>query len=138
MMLRDMPTFRTPGVYVEEAPSQSRPIEGVETSVAAFVGIASGGPLNEPVECVSWAGFVRAFGEAASPDAYLAPAVYGFFLGGGTRCWVVRAARPLTAALDALAAVDDVPMLCVPDVTALGGDVAEVVAHCESRGDRMA
>ena len=38
-----MPTYLTPGVYVEEVPSASKPIEGVSTSVAAFVGLAPGG-----------------------------------------------------------------------------------------------
>lgn len=32
-------TYLTPGVYVEEVPSASKPIEGVGTSVAAFVGL---------------------------------------------------------------------------------------------------
>ena len=45
-----MPTYLTPGVYVEEVPSASKPIEGVGTSVAAFVGLAPGGPLNTPVQ----------------------------------------------------------------------------------------
>jgi hypothetical protein len=35
--------YLSPGVYVEEVPSGSRPIEGVGTAVAAFVGFA---PLN--------------------------------------------------------------------------------------------
>ena len=34
-----MPTYLTPGVYVEEVPSASKPIEGVSTSIAAFVGL---------------------------------------------------------------------------------------------------
>ena len=33
-----MPPYRHPGVYVKEVPSGSKPIEGVATSVAAFVG----------------------------------------------------------------------------------------------------
>jgi hypothetical protein len=33
-------------IYVEEVPSANRPIEGVATSVAAFVGLAPGGPPN--------------------------------------------------------------------------------------------
>ena len=37
-----MPTYLTPGVYVEEIPAQSKPIEGVGTSIAAFVGLAPG------------------------------------------------------------------------------------------------
>jgi phage tail sheath protein FI len=36
-------TYLTPGVYVEEVSSGSRPIEAVGTAVAAFVGLA---PLN--------------------------------------------------------------------------------------------
>ncbi len=36
-----------PGVYVEEIPSGSKPIEGVATSVAAFVGKATKGPVGE-------------------------------------------------------------------------------------------
>ena len=31
-----MPTYLTPGVYVEEVPSANKPIEGVSTSVAAL------------------------------------------------------------------------------------------------------
>ena len=34
---------RSPGVYVEEVSSGSRPIEGVGTAVAAFIGLGEGG-----------------------------------------------------------------------------------------------
>ena len=43
-----MPQYLSPGVYVEEVDSGSRPIEGVGTAVAAFVGLAEKGPTNEP------------------------------------------------------------------------------------------
>ena len=33
-----MPTYLSPGVYVEEMEPGARPIEGVGTAVAAFVG----------------------------------------------------------------------------------------------------
>ena len=36
-----MPTYLSPGVYVEEVEAGARPIEGVGTAVAAFVGLAS-------------------------------------------------------------------------------------------------
>ena len=36
-----MPTYLSPGVYVEEVEAGSRPIEGVGTAVAAFVGLAA-------------------------------------------------------------------------------------------------
>ena len=43
-----MPTYLSPGVYVEEVASGSKPIEGVGTAVAAFVGMAPKGPANQP------------------------------------------------------------------------------------------
>jgi uncharacterized protein len=92
-----MPSYLTPGVYVEEVPSASKPIEGVGTSVAAFVGLAPGGPLNTPVQISNWTQFARTFGDPTRDDgspymrgAYLAYAVAGFFDNGGSMCWVVR------------------------------------------------
>jgi hypothetical protein len=40
--------YLSPGVYVEEVPAASKPIEGVGTSTAAFVGLAPGRPVNTP------------------------------------------------------------------------------------------
>src|SRR4051812_27932593 len=92
-----MPTYLTPGVYVEEVPSSSKPIEGVGTSIAAFVGLAPGGPVNTPMRISNWTQFSTIFGDPSNPDngpfmegAYLAHAVYGFFLNGGGVCWIVR------------------------------------------------
>src|SRR5918995_168021 len=92
-----MPTYLTPGVYVEEVPSASKPIEGVSTSVAAFVGLAPGGPVNTPMRISNWTQFAKIFGDPNEPDngpfmdgAYLAHSVYGFFQNGGGLCWVVR------------------------------------------------
>ena len=92
-----MPTYLTPGVYVEEVPSTSKPIEGVGTSIAAFVGLAPGGPVNTPMRISNWTQFAKIFGDPNEPDngpfmegAYLAHSVYGFFQNGGGLCWVVR------------------------------------------------
>jgi phage tail sheath protein FI len=92
-----MAQYLTPGVYVEEIPSQSKPIEGVSTSVAAFVGRAPFGPVNTPVRLSNWSQFERTFGNPNDPSqgpymkgAYLAHALYGFFHNGGTVCYVVR------------------------------------------------
>jgi phage tail sheath protein FI len=41
-------TYLDPGDYVEEVDSGSRPIEGVGTSIAAFIGLKRGGPLDNP------------------------------------------------------------------------------------------
>lgn len=46
-------TYLSPGVYVEEVDSGSRPIEGVGTSIAAFIGLAPGGPLDSPARRVA-------------------------------------------------------------------------------------
>ena len=76
-----MPTYLTPGVYVEEVPSANKPIEGVSTSIAAFVGLAPGGPVNTPMRISNWTQFAKIFGDPNEPDngpfmegAYLAHA----------------------------------------------------------------
>lgn len=84
-----MPQYLSPGVYIEEVESGSRPIEGVGTSVAAFVGFAAKGPFNEPTLVTNWTQFTTVFGEFVE-GTYLASAVYGFFANGGGLCYVVR------------------------------------------------
>jgi phage tail sheath protein FI len=84
-----MPTYLSPGVYVEEMEAGSRPIEGVGTAVAAFVGLAAKGPLNEATLVTNWTQFSGLFGEFVE-GAYLAHAVYGYFQNGGGACYVVR------------------------------------------------
>ncbi|WP_326766749.1 phage tail sheath family protein [Streptomyces sp. NBC_01591] len=84
-----MPSYLSPGVYVEEIESGSRPIEGVGTSVAAFVGFAQKGPFDEPTLITNWSQFAGTFGDFVD-GTYLASAVYGFFANGGGVCYVVR------------------------------------------------
>ena len=107
-----MPTYLTPGVYVEEVPSTSKPIEGVGTSIAAFVGLAPGGPVNTPVRISNWTQFAKIFGDPNEPDngpfmegAYLGHSVYGFFQNGGALCWVVRVGAPENGAARPVAAL---------------------------------
>ena len=50
--------YLSPGVYVEEVEAGSRPIEGVGTAVAAFVGLAARGPTNTPTLVTNWSQFV--------------------------------------------------------------------------------
>ena len=84
-----MPTYLSPGVYVEEVEAGSRPIEGVGTAVAAFVGLAAQGPFNTPTLVTNWSQFTQTFGEFIE-GSYLAHSVYGYFLNGGGACYVVR------------------------------------------------
>ena len=93
-----MPTsYLTPGVYVEEVPSSNKPIEGVGTAVAAFVGLAPGGPVNKAMRISNWTQFATIYGDPENPlngpfmeGAYLAHAVYGFFQNGGSLAWIIR------------------------------------------------
>jgi uncharacterized protein len=84
-----MPTYLSPGVYMEEVSSGSKPIEGVGTAVAAFVGFCEKGPVNEPTLVTNWTQYVATFGEFVE-GSYLAHSVYGYFLNGGGAAYVVR------------------------------------------------
>jgi uncharacterized protein len=84
-----MPNYLSPGVYVEEVEAGSRPIEGVGTAIAAFVGLAKKGPADTPMLVSNWTQFTETFGDFME-DFYLAHAVYGYFLNGGGNCYVVR------------------------------------------------
>ena len=89
-----------PGIYIQEF-TPGAPIQGVGTSTAAFIGTASMGPVNQPTFITSWDEFQNVFGgfinEAPNlgyaQRSWLAPAVYGFFLNGGTGCYIVRAVK---------------------------------------------
>ena len=93
-----MAEYLSPGVYIEETQSGPRPIEGISTTTAAFVGFAPNGPANTPVFIANWQQFKETFGTTdargeKSPfmdGAYLAQSVYAYFNNGGTRCYVVR------------------------------------------------
>ena len=84
-----MPSYLSPGVYVEEVPAATRPIEGVGTAIAGFVGFATTGPTNEPTLVTNWQQFVDTFGDMAEEFA-LGKSVYGFFNNGGGRAYIVR------------------------------------------------
>ena len=93
-----MPEYLSPGVYIQEVDSGPRPIEGVGTATAAFVGFAAAGPANRPVLITNWSQYVNTFGsleEGGSrnphvPGSYLSHSIYGYFLNGGGRCYVTR------------------------------------------------
>jgi len=98
-----MPTYLHPGVYVEEIPSGSRPIEGVGTSTAAFVGYTTKGPVAEPTLLFKWSDYEEQFGgirdlgksDTGDPMGF---AVYSFFQNGGTAAYIVRAITEGSAA----------------------------------------
>ena len=81
------PTY--PGVYIEEVSSGVRTITGVPTAIAAFIGRAYRGPVDEPVRVQNWGDFERAFG-GLRLGYPLGNAVYDFFRNGGGEALVVR------------------------------------------------
>ncbi|HEX5757585.1 MAG TPA: phage tail sheath subtilisin-like domain-containing protein [Thermoanaerobaculia bacterium] len=136
-----------PGVFLEEVATGVRSIEGVATSVAAFVGTFPQGPLDRPVQVLSLADFVRVFGD---PDEACAACdgVRRLFLNGGTAAYVVRVAAATAAALCgtradgtglfALDSVDLFNLLCLPAAADLPPAELRAVytaaaAYCEER-----
>lgn len=135
-----MATYTWPGVYVEEVPSAIKPIAGVGTSTAGFIGVSaditdawdrtkrSGMPVlptgtaytqvaaGSPQPLNSWTDFTTRFGDIQAANQYLAQAVYGFFNNGGTRCWVTRvtSADDVTDALERFESIDEIAIVAVP------------------------
>lgn len=96
------PTY--PGVYIEEVPSGARPIVGVATSVAAFVGRTKKGSIDAAIRCFSFADFERKCGGLWN-ESELGHSVFQFFLNGGGEALICRvvsahelATDPATAA----------------------------------------
>ena len=84
-----MTEYLAPGVYIEEVPFKSHPIEGVPTSTAAFIDIFEQGPISKAVKIDSFADFERVFGGLyrRSEASY---AIRQYYLNGGRVAWVVR------------------------------------------------
>jgi hypothetical protein len=97
-----VPEYLSPGVYIKEVDSGPRPIEGVGTAMAAFIGFAAySAPedTNRPILVTNWSQYLERFGrlDAATgqrqphvPGKFLSHAVYGYFLNGGGRCYVTN------------------------------------------------
>lgn len=155
-----MPVYLAPGVYVEEVPG-TPPIAGVGTSTAAFIGevdttapfqmpLKAGSAtdrftvaaLNTAVLVTNFDQFKNNFGSFQAGNQVLAHAVFGFFLNGGNRCYVIRVADldnagEVTNALLQLAKIDEIAIVAAPG--ALTADVQlAVIEHCEGLQDRFA
>ena len=93
-----MAEYLSPGVYVEEYDSGTKPMEGISTSVAGFIGMAvRGQTVGAPNLVTSFADYKRKFGGYLSENAYgsyryLPYSVEQFFQNGGSRCYVMRVA----------------------------------------------
>ncbi len=150
------PQSGPPGVYIQEVSGGSRPIFPVGTSTAGIVGIspkskqnstaiAAGDLKAEAVD--NWTQFrslhFSATDPAGEPDewTHLSYAVYGFFLNGGRRCWVVDmgtddGAAQLKSALDVLATVGEIAILAAPGLTT-DAHYAQIKSHMDEQSDRV-
>lgn len=140
-----MPQYLTPGVYVEELMGGTRPIEGVGTNVAAFVGSlnSADAPSGEPIAVNNWTQYTSLF-QSEGPSSVLSLAVYGFFLNGGLRCYVLNVGpggtltgTPARPGLSALEAIDEIAIVAAPGFTDAASYDA-VLSHCELMKDRVA
>lgn len=86
-----MPEYLAPGVFIEEIERGPRPIEGVSTSTAAFLGETERGPTR-PRLVTSFNEFTRLFGIAAGEGNFMPYSVSGFFENGGRRAYICRIA----------------------------------------------
>lgn len=126
-----MGEYLSPGVFVEEKSSGTKPIAGVGTSTGAFVGIAEKGPIGEARLITNWTQFVNTFGSFIE-NGYLAYGVFHFFNEGGSKCYVVRTCHYTGTAKDAKASTgtldDATPEKCM-----------QVTASSEGKwGDKIA
>lgn len=147
-----MATYQAPGVYVEEVELGAKPIAGVGTSVAAFIGETQTGNAYQdiPTLVTSWGDFVAKFGRYTDEAPYMAPAVFSFFLNGGTTAYIIKTADGTDSAimgtdggpgartgLAALNDIDEVTIVVAPGITA-SAVVKALIAHCELQKDRIA
>ncbi|MFN8073818.1 MAG: phage tail sheath subtilisin-like domain-containing protein [Kineosporiaceae bacterium] len=140
-----MPLYLTPGVYVEEMPATTRPIEGVGTSTLAVVGSVTSAeaPVGVPVAVGNWAQYLRTF-KPTGPSTPLTLAVFGFFANGGQRVYVLNVGEGGTLAgttrrpgLSALEEIDEIAIVAAPGYTDVASYEA-LISHCESLRDRVA
>lgn len=120
-----MPEYLSPGIYVEEVDRGPKPIEGVGTAMAVFVGFTEKAQITERVDgelvtrdllgkpqlITNWTQYVERFGNFVD-GAYLPHAVYGYFMNGGSRCYVLSV-RTIPKAQAALLNADGRPQLIV-------------------------
>ena len=99
---------RYPGVHVQEMSTGPSPIAALPTAIAAFVGRAPRGPVDEPVTVHSPAEFTRLFG-APWTEGTLGHGVRDYFANGGQVAIVVRAHRA-TAGRSGIARLDAGPL----------------------------
>ena len=139
-----MPNYLAPGVYMEELSSGNRPIAPVSTSVAAFIGVAQKGPVDEATLVTNFSEFVKLFGGALrlipnTQEHYLYYMVRHFFEQGGGRCYVVRVIPNLGAAVASSITFDGQRLdKSIPDTVSVADALEVEAANPGIWGDDLA
>ena len=138
------PKYLSPGVYVEEVPSQPKPIEGVPTSTTGFIGPCRKGPLKKACLVTSLAEFERTYGRGRKPT-YTWHATRAFFEQGGRRLYIARVprwkVRDCRASLKRFEAIEEISTVAAPGSTLdkTGTAIAKsLIEHAERMRYRFA
>ena len=136
--------YEVPGIYVEEVSTGAKPISAVSTTTCGFVGIA---PLkkafvNEPVACNNFEDFCKKFlpeDRSTIRDFTLVHAVYGFFVNGGSRCYICNVDTGSVAGnmgdktgVWSFLPYDEIAMVAAPGATSIS-DQNALIDFCENK-----
>lgn len=94
-----MAEFLSPGVFIEEIPSQTQVVAAASTSNMGAAGFTVRGPTDTATLVTSFDSFNRIFG-GFTRDSFLPHTVAAFFANGGRRAYVVRVAPADAVAAD--------------------------------------
>lgn len=126
-----MPTYSTPGVFVEETTFRARTVLGAPTSVTAFIGPTLAIPVTrgDHPPLTGFPEFAAIYGgledlmlaDGGSAPNHLAHAAWAFFAGGGRRLYVAPtppegSPDDFAAALAGLDELDDIALVAAPGV----------------------
>lgn len=94
-----MAEFLSPGVFIEEIPSQTQVVSAASTSNMGAAGFTVRGPTDTATLVTSFDAFNRTFG-GFTRDSFMPHTMAAFFANGGRRAYVVRVAPADAVAAD--------------------------------------
>ena len=148
-----MSNFKHPRVYIEEIPSDKKPIEAVETCVTAFVGKTTKGPVSKAERIQSFNEYKRIYGDIASEKDTMGLAVQSFYLNGvrsavicrlGSEGFTYLTVNDYTDFYEGfLEKIQDVSIVLTPGEYWAGDGsgnpvITATLLHCEKMQNRMA
>jgi len=127
--------FLHPGVFIEEVSTRSHAIEGVATSITAFIGRALRGPVNEPVRIHDFREYDHHFGGLWA-DSTMSYAVQLYFQNGGMDAEIIRVVNGATTTVLRLPSNMGSLILNAANPGAWGNNLRTVVDHAtDDRSD---